>query len=429
MISSGSVSGSAAFRPAVVQQLCIFYMAAWCISPPLAFGTIWRVLFAGAVIIWLIVELLRFPSLATLLTGSSALAFGLGGYIVVILLVLSDGRELVYFTQLLIALFFLIPAGAYNARGWEELKPALLPILLLSAVWAATTLLGLAQDQHAARYVVRTSQIAQSYSEAGVGGYGLTYYMIFAALTCLALATRPAASKPAYRLVLLGLAAVMALMVLKAGYSIAVLILLASTIGFVVFRVARPGFSLVFGLVLAALLVLAQAYSHEITQVSLSLTEGTPYRQKVFDISRSLFGDEGGAIGTVSDRQARYVRSWQLFLDNPATGTFSRQDIGKHSQLLDMLAQFGILIGCLVAYIFTVRPALAARRLDDGRALQIAACLAAALWIAFNNVTFGIGFGLFILVPLAASVLARDGDGPVALRIIRLARHGEATTR
>lgn len=413
----------------LVQQLCIFYMAAWCISPPLAFGTIWRILFAGAVLLWLLVEVIRFPSFGTLLTVSTGLAFALAGYIGLILLLLSDGSELVYFTQLLIALFFLVPAGAYHARGWGELRVVLLPILLLSALWAGTTLLGLAQDQHAARHVIRTSQIAESYSEAGVGGYGLTYYMIFAALTCLALAARAAPLKLLQRLLWLGLAAVMALMVLRAGYSIAVLILLVSVIGFIVFRVARPGFALAVGLILAALLVLLQAYSLEVTQFLLSLTDGTPYRQKVFDVSQALFGEEGTAFGTVTGREARYARSWQLFLDNPVTGTFTREDIGKHSQLLDMLAQFGLLIGCLLAYIFVVRPALEARRLEGGRALQMAACLAAALWIAFNNVTFGIGFGLFMLVPMAVSVLREGARDMVALRVIGPADGQEAMAR
>lgn len=391
--------------PARVQQLCIFYMAAWCISPPLVYGTVPRILFAVSAGVWLLIEIARFPTLTTLFTPSSGLAASLAGYLSFMMFMTSEMSEFATLLQLFIALFFLVIAGAYERRGWQELQSLLIPILLMSTLWAISTLLGLSEDSHAARYVVRSSDISRDFLDSGVGGYGLIYYTLFAILTSLALVLKPGPMRRWVRWGLAACTAIMALMILRAGYSIAVMIMFTSAISFLLLRFWRLDAALIFVFFGAAITIFGMFFLQDIVRYLLSLADGTEYYKKIWDISQSLMSDGDKSFGTLMGRESRYERSWLVFLDNPIFGAFSHRGLGGHSVVLDMFAQFGVFVGLFTTYILSIRPALRFQR-TAGRALPVASGLAAAILISLNTLPLAVGFGLFLLVPLGYSVLA-----------------------
>jgi hypothetical protein len=405
---------SSILLPARIQQLCILYMAAWCVSPPLMYGTGARVAFAISAVAWLVIELARFPTCVTLFTPSSGMAALFAGYVTFMLFMTSEMSDITALFQFFICLFFLLIAGAYNQRGWDELRQLLLPILLMSAFWAGSTLLGLSEDAHAARYVSRSSEIARDFLDSGVGGYSLVYYTLFPILVSLALALQRGPTRRWYRWTMAGCAAIMALMVMRAGYSIAVLILLASVVSFLLLRFWRLDFALIAVFLLAAIAILGSYFFQDIMRVLLSLTDGTEYYKKVWDISQNALYGGDKSFGTLAGRELRYQKSWDVFLDNPLFGAFSRRSLGGHSALLDMFAQFGVVVGAFAAYLLAIRPALLLRR-GGGRALPVASGLAMAILIALNTLPLAVGFGLFLLVPLGYSALCTQRQEWVAV--------------
>lgn len=400
--------------PARIQQLCIFYMAAWCISPPLMYGTAPRVAFAISAVLWLGLEIARFPTLVTLFTPSSGMAALLAGYITFMLFMTSELGEISALFQLFICLFFLLIAGAYAHRGWDELRQLLVPILAMSAFWAGSTLLGLSEDAHAARYVSRSSDVARDILDSGVGGYGLVYYMLFAILVAFALLLQRGPVSRPYRWGMAALTAIMAYMVLRAGYSIAVLILITSIASFLLLRFWRLDFAMIAVFLFATAAIFGSFFFQDIIQALLSLTDGTEYYKKIWDISQNALYGSDKSYGTLLGRELRYQKSWDVFLDNPLFGAFSRRSLGGHSVLLDMFAQFGIIVGAFVTYLLAIRPALLLRP-GGGRALPIASALAATVLIALNTLPLAVGFGLFILVPLGYSVLGGQRQEWVAV--------------
>ena len=108
---------------------------------------------------------------------------------------------------------------------------------------------------------------------------------------------------------------------------------------------------------LSVILIILTAYSNieYIEKETYSLVESSSLRLKHTDIFNQIRGDQS-INGTIESRSDRYYRSLNIFFTNPITGILSFDNIGKHSNILDLFAQFGFLIGLLFLYIIKKLP-------------------------------------------------------------------------
>jgi hypothetical protein len=99
-------------------------------------------------------------------------------------------------------------------------------------------------------------------------------------------------------------------------------------------------------------------------RLTYSWVEFSSLRYKQQDIFNLLNGAEG-ENNTVGGRTSRYKRSLILFFKNPITGTFSFDNIGKHSNFLDQFAQYGIIIGLILFSLITKLPRYILKKTKD----------------------------------------------------------------
>jgi cell division protein FtsW (lipid II flippase) len=208
-----------------------------------------------------------------------------------------------------------------------------------------TTYSVLLEDSHAARYVIRSNDEAKAFAMRGVGGFSFVYSLLIYIIAVLGLIKQRIKHKKTYTLwtlfmifsVVMGV-----LVVLKAEYSTAVILMILSLI-FFFFHSNNLKKNIIMMFAMAFVFIAFEYYIIDILKAILPYTEGTNYYHKVLDSISSI--NAGEATGTAADRTERYLRSLHLFLDNPLVGVWSFANVGKHSLILDIFAQFGIFGG------------------------------------------------------------------------------------
>lgn len=362
------------------------YLILWVLSPILAYGLAWRLLAALAAGVWLLLELsakrsilLRPNFIVLLLLAYALYTLGIDSLVPY---TPNPLRQL----QVWIAFFFLLAGESLQRQGREaDLRFLFWLVLAILPVWETTTLMGLSLDDHAARVGSRSSAATMELAEQGVGGFGFVYTVVLSLPFTVWMTLNPRAlqlagtkrrRRLAYALVA-GNAALGCLMVLRAGYSIAVILMLSGIACALVMR-SRQRLRIAISAIFAAMLVTAAWLSVQPLLAALqSATTETQYMRKVQDMQTTL--QQGDSVGTVEGRTERYERSARLFLENPVVGTLVVDPVGKHSAFLDRFAQYGGLVG----YVYLVLVCYLPWRLlrDSRQPLGLA--------LAFLVVTFG----------------------------------------
>lgn len=386
---------------AALQSLCVFYVLAWCLAPQLAIDAVWRVALAAAFAGWFALEGLR-NGFAQLANGTAALVLFFLLYTATVQLITGGPAHVVHNVQMHILLVCALIGIAYRGARLRELEWLALPALAILGAAIGKTLFAIAADPHAARHVVRTSAAALELLRTGVGGYQLVYASALAAPVLLVLlkAGRPRAFFAA-------LTAVWALacsLVLAAGYSIAVFVLLIGSVLALFMPPSRAApMQLVF--VVGAVVVVALALD-PLLGMAESLAAGTKYLKKIADLRQSLA--IGESVGTASDRMSRYARSLSLFAGSPLVGTLLYAPLGKHSQLLDTFARYGAPIGLVGLFVLVRLPGRLMRTAPGDRSpASLVLQTALALYLTLNNATAAHGAVVYLLLPATAFAAAR----------------------
>ena len=400
------------------QTMAVFYVAVWTISPPL-FANEWaRWAAVVAVGVWVLGELTRSSGII-LRPGARVLtALVFMGYTAAVSAYV-DGVESVFGNvQLYVFILFLIFFEGARRAGLKKYRWVLWGVLAVLPIWMIATLSALATDRFAARLGTRNSEESIAYASSGVGGYGLVYAVVLAipafvylmrSLPPLSAVRRRTASRAQavfQKLLVVACTLLGVALIVRAGFSIA---LTALGLGMVTYfllsgRGANRSFRMGLAVAIAAVAVaLSQtALIGSALDGLIEVSQGTSYRSKLEDIRASLETDT--SQGTVYDRAERYTRSLTLFFENPAVGTLSFRDVGKHSAILDTFAQFGIFGGAAFVYLLfgagvTVLRASASRPQMANAAGAFLVML--MICTIFNGLAASMGVAMYILFPLA----------------------------
>lgn len=402
-------------RITTLQNICIVLICIWAISPPLTISELARLVAGLAAAAWVGLELVRRDGIFQRPTLPVAMV-GLYVFYTVMIVVADEGvsgitRNLQLYIMLMFVLFY-----ESRRNDLASLRMVFWTVLLVLPVWIFTTnKIVLTENANAARLVVRSSEIATQLASEGVGGYALVYGSLLALPALISLVLRPrdiaVTGLPAI-LRTIPLAGFMILfvnvvlivtLVLTAGYSIAVIALFSVVLSSTLLH----NYSTVRIVLAVFLMAFAFLFSREIIETVLRgllpLAQGTNFETKIRDILLSLQIES--AVGSVSDRVERYQRSIWLFVDNPLFGTMTFDPVGKHSKILDDLAQFGIFVSGLFVYLIAFLPIQMMRRIKAGFGGPLATLIVALLCFGLNNPFAMVGVMLFIVFPVAADML------------------------
>jgi len=399
--------------PVLLRRVALTYLIVWQLSPPMAYGTGWRALAVLAMLLWLALDtlaprsVLRRPSWPVL----ACLAYVF--YTVLIEWLVPDVRRINSQFAIWIMMFFLLVGESQQRGRSDEARFCFWVILAVLPIWMIATLVGIQMVAgDVARTVVRSSQEARDLSAQGVGGYGLVYTVIlclpFLAQLALRVRQLPGGAqvrwkRRAQRALLWGNFLLALLLVLRAGYSIALILAALAMFLVMLVRSRRPlqmAISVSFVSMLVLLLSLAAV---PVLQSFEGLAQGTEYSAKVRDIRASLTDSQ--STGTVEGRTERYVRSLRLFAENPVIGTLSFDDVGKHSTILDRFAQYGFGFGLLFMSLLVFTPLRYLRLPQVPIGLGLAFLVVAFGFPMLNNVFMSWGLILYVFSRGAFSVM------------------------
>lgn len=411
--------------PGVLRQACLAYIVAWTISPPLAFGYGWRIIALACAGVWILLELGRHRNIFRYPTLPVIVAIVYVAYTLAIEMLVPDAGELSRHYQVWIMLFYLLVFESERRHGGDTYRPLFWLALVLLPVWMWSTINAFGTiDADVARIITRSSQESEELTAQGIGGFGLVYSVVVAIPILAGFVLRPGRlewnrlpggrwrKRLAWLLIVVNL--VLAVwMVLNAGYSFALLLMVGSLL--LVFLVHGRGLvpvirGLVFASLFTVLVVLAMG---PFVGFMSDLARGTEYQQKFADVRASFQGDS--SVGTVEVRMERYERSLGLFLKNPVLGVLKFDDLGKHSAYLDRFAQYGFAFGAMFVYLMLYLPLRVARSHFADSGVSFSVLFVAMIFPLINNVFAAFGFMIFIFYPAAMALTSADvARAPVA---------------
>lgn len=415
--------------PVLLRRAALAYLIIWQLSPPMAYGTGWRALAVLAMLLWLALDTLAPRSVLLRPSWPVLACVAYVFYTVLIEWLVPDSQSINAQFQFWVMMFFLLVGESQQRGRSDEARFCFWVILAVLPIWMFVTLAGLQTvSADIARTLVRSSQEARDLSAKGFGGYALIYTVVLCLpfLAYFALRVRQLSDVPQARWIRRALRALVwgnfilaILLVLRAGYSIAVILAVLSLLLVFLVRSRRP-LQLAISVSVVSLLVLLLSIAAEPMLQSLEgVTRGTEYAAKVRDIRSSLTGER--SVGTVEGRTERYTRSLRQFGENPVIGTLSFDEVGKHSTILDRFAQYGAVFGYLFLAILMYVPMryLSAPQMPIG--LGVAFLVIALCFPMLNTVFMSWGLILYVFsrgafVMMGIPLYPRRSKPPAAMR-------------
>ena len=405
-------------QAALLRRAALAYLIVWVLSPPLAYGTGWRVLAVLAMLLWLALDtlaprsVLRKPNWPVLCT----LVFVF--YTAFIEWLVPDAASINRQFSIWIMLFFLLVGESHRRGRSDDAQFCFWTILLLLPVWCITSLRGInTYGKDAARAVTDFSEASVKMTTEGLGGYGFVYTVVLCIpfLAHLALRSRSAADRSQarwkrrfQRMLIWGNFVLAVLLILRAGYSIALILSAFAILSVLLIHSRRP-LPLAMSVCFVGLLVLVAAVTAKpVLGILEGAATGTEYSAKVRDIRASLEDEQ--STGTVEGRTERYVRSIKLFVENPVIGTLTFDDVGKHSAVLDRLAQYGFGFGLLFLALLIYVPMRVARSPGAPIGLALAFLIVAIGFPLSNNVFMSWGLILYVFSQGAFAVMGSSQE-------------------
>lgn len=375
--------------------LAICYLLLWATSPPMESDAIYRIagLFCVAVLflkviacyggndLWKTILVLLCILLATFLTGDS----------------------INYRINTLIFLCFVLCSLAFDVYTIPPKQAERLVILLFlnCIVWELYTLTALVARPNIMRLAVRASFVAPF----GVGGYGFLYTIIL--FVPLSLDYTLNRSRP---LIYRGIAAVFTaatvLLAYKSQYFMALLIVLLEIALFFVLGIKSRNLRLLTTTGVMVVATVLYLNAENIIYFFLNnLHPGALYR-KLLVILDMLQGEATVEDGEFATRYERYTRDLGLMLRSPIWGSLSYMAVGKHSNILDIFAQYGLPVGFL--YTTTLCRRVTCCKIPVTKVVLVAVVLLFLL----NSQTYQMG-AIYLLLPLYAAIYdgKKGGDG------------------
>ncbi|WP_283641115.1 O-antigen ligase family protein [Mesonia mobilis] len=358
----------------------LILILAWLSIPFLAYNNIARLFF----LVGLIVFFLKYKQ-----KGKSNFLLQILFYVFytfIINLFFSNGSFLFRHLQFYIFLICIYLSYVVFDFSQDKKQQIIFIILFFNFIAIVGSLLVLADQNDAARVLAKSSEEAIELSEKGAGGYGLVYLnvLIMPILFHLKIIV--------YINILCGL-----VFIFLANYLIAVILVLLQ---FLFYFLLKANFlkKILLLILMLLIFVVFLNFLNFFDEITYSLVSQNSLRYKQQDIFNILKG-ESAEFNTVGGRLERYLRSFLLFLENPLVGTLKFDDIGKHSNIIDQFAQYGLVVGIILLRIITKVPNVINNHIKNKRIIFVKIFLLTLILFGLcNNFASSLGVAFILLV-------------------------------
>lgn len=380
------------------ERICLLYLVTWAISPPLQYGTTYRIL---CIFCYIIIELLA------LTRNKYVLKRQLSKYLFIIFIIvmtyLIDGKSAVNVRMQLVIFLLLLSIYDIYKDNLDNISYLLWWSIILCLIWNFCTLNAYQVRRNVSRVMAKNSDDSIMYAAQGIGGMGYVYSMVFMLPMVIRLFSKKNVLRNVFEKILCAAYIITTgLLILRAGYTIAIFIIMIGLAGIILVNVkCNTRGILIFTAYIAAIVIILNL--HLIFDFLSNLTNGTMYYRKVIDIISSL--ENSDAVGNVYTRLERYSRSLRLFLESPIWGQLSREDVGKHSPIFDMFAQYGFFVGIWFCSIFGSFFKSQRRKCPNEKLFIRLICLMVITYSCLNNLSYTNGAIIGICFPIISTKL------------------------
>ena len=322
-----------------IQSFLLTIICIWMLMPIFSFEVFYRIIVVAATLFYIFLEITRRNSAFLSIPKDCVLVIA---FIFISVVFFSISEILIYQSGFLIFTFLLFVFWLKKDKTIMFYDHAYFVLLIMFLTLLSSIYFVSFVDSHAARIIVRTSDLAKEYTSNNVGGYGFVYTCLLILPAIFFEMRKQYRLKNNFKLSFLILFFLLACsFIFLGGYTIALAGLLLALLLLVPLFKRRI---ILFGLLtlpIGLIIFLGDGLIYLMPSFALDLLEGTSYNTQLKSI---IFYDPNDLV--VNDsfevRRERYLRSFNIFLDNFFTGKFDFNSVGKHSTILDLSAMYGI---------------------------------------------------------------------------------------
>lgn len=392
-------------RKGLLQKLCIFYVTLWSIAPPLQIDMVFRLTALGSVFVWFAIEMSG--SFEFTKFELAAIAYAME---VIAVAYIRGGADIIL-KQIATYMFvlLLIVNRCYRDR-WKELGNIHIVFILLFTVFNFITYSELIVNPEISRLLVRDTESLYPYYRKGVGGYNLIYPQICIA----AVGFQWAASqfKKSKLKMCIGMVWIVSLflLILEAGYSIAIVTFAISFIILMLYRKKNPIPAIAIALALFVLMLYAIMKSTALQNFLLEVFDGTAVTKKINDFVSSI--NDAEAEGSIQSRLIRYEKSFFGYLSSPITGTLTNYVSGGHSVILDAFAVYGLMGIVNLRIIISEQFKELQKKTENKTIIRSvnAAMVAITFVCSLDSATYQFAAPIMIIIPLFLRDIETDDE-------------------
>ncbi len=337
-----------------VDFICAAYLVIWCLVPPLALGTIYRVFAIIAAAIWYILTLENYPEMFQHVKLFSICGYGCSALIVIILSFSGVGIVAAIKRVLKFCIITLVGTIGITYYIYEPkyLKYLFVLCLGIYIIWGITSINGIYDYAYAAR-IANDEWLEERWEQSkNVGTYGFMYGAVLG-IPCLfyGLINRIFKNR-IINLMVFAVCVIGTYMVLIAGYTFGLIIFAFELL--LVFINSGKSNRVRKHILGIFIVIVAVLYGKELLEKLLlwliDIFEDRPtYHDKWYELYQQFFND-AEAGGTYAGRFERYEKTWTEFWKYPVLGSYilgGNGVGGGHTFLMDQMLLYGWPIGII----------------------------------------------------------------------------------
>lgn len=369
------------------------YIATWFIAPILEYGSIYRVLVIGAMMVF---------ALRSMLSGRIRTEYAIILFLIVYIAIIGffTGMPItkhmgayIFMSCTLIVLYFNT-----CEEPWRYIR-IIQFVYFLCIIFNLTTIRELLVNPNVMRFLVRNSDISVSLSKSGIGGYGYCYTVLCIipfAIGDFVKRERSFFEKSLCVLFLL----TSYFMIFKSGYFMAMILAVLCVPLFFLWRIKNQKRRAIYIGVLIVTAIILWASFEGIADTLITHTDNSLIKRKISEIV-SLVSEDSASIadGEFGTRYQRYMKDFRLMFTSPIWGTWGMNH-GNHSYILDFFASYGLIWGWL--YFISLKKIIKSTYIEYSPASQTMLCILIIV-LFLNALAPSLGFVLFILMPIYSS--------------------------
>ncbi|WP_214709001.1 MULTISPECIES: hypothetical protein [unclassified Exiguobacterium] len=307
-------------------------------------------------------------------------------------------------------LFFYIMYEFNKANGHNDINEKIIKWTLpFIAITTIITLYNLFENPWISRSLKSNGDYSADLRIQGIGGYELVYFLVFLNIIAFFLLyNRVNLNLKFNKLLVPWVFYLLSLItILYANYFTALIMMTVGTLLIIITKERNLASMMLFNMFVLIFLFKSKEIFIYVTNIIISYLESGRTVERMMILQADIIGN-GSNAGLLEGRYDTLNSSWYAFLENPLYGTITNEimisngfltGFGQHSQILDTLALYGIVVGGTLIYIVSYPFFKRYAPSSVLNSLNFAMLVVTSIIFIMNNITPSIGFAIFFVYP------------------------------